>query len=109
MGWVLEGSSWVKNMAVSSSAGSTQKAVLAAPPQANSPALDSAFAFTAQHREAEPEPEAVERHLREQRPPIGFQIHVAGKVVARHQRDGAGAEQPHPIQLAAAQQESGIG
>jgi hypothetical protein len=30
---VLEGSSWVKNDTVSASAGSTQNAVLAAPPQ----------------------------------------------------------------------------
>src|SRR6185503_15243548 len=101
---VLEGSSWVKNMAVSSSAGSTQKAVLAAPPQANSPALDSVLAFTASFSTEKPSPktEAVERHLREQRPPIGFEVHVTGKVISRHQRDGAGAEQPHPIQLASA-------
>ena len=34
---MLDGSSWVKKSAVISSRGSTQKAVLAAPPHANSP------------------------------------------------------------------------
>lgn len=36
-----DGTSWVMKTAVISSAGSTQKAVLAAPPQASSPADDS--------------------------------------------------------------------
>jgi len=46
IGWVLDGRSWVRKTAVTSSTGSTQKAVLAAPPHPNSPLPDSTRFYT---------------------------------------------------------------
>jgi hypothetical protein len=98
-GWVLEGGSWLKNMAVGSPAGSTQKAVLAAPLQANSPALDSVLAFTGS---LSTEMNGISANSGR---PWASRSAFAGMAVARHQCDGAGAEQPHPVQLASAQEE----
>ena len=53
---MLDGSSWVKNSAVMSSTGSTQKAVLAAPPQAYSPALDSTLLAAGSSTTEKPRP-----------------------------------------------------
>jgi hypothetical protein len=54
-----------------------------------------------------PSPKPLIGHLSEQWPPICLQIHVTGEIVTRHQRDGAGAEQPHPVQIASSQEKLG--
>ena len=86
IGCVLDGSSWVRNSAVMSSTGSTQNAVLAAPPQPNSPtrARHLGLHRVDRDREAEPEADAVERRLGEQRPAERGEVGAAGQVVARH-------------------------
>jgi hypothetical protein len=99
---VLDGISWVMKMAVSCSAGSTQKKVLAAPPQASSPGLDRTLLADRVEQDREPEAVAdpVEGGLGEQPPPERLEIGPAGQVVAGHVGQGAAAEQARPVQLA---------
>ena len=106
---MLDGSSWVKNSAVIRSAGSTQNAVLAAPPQAYSPLVESTlfFAGIVDDREAEAEADAVEGRLREERAAELLEVDAARKVVARHVANGAAAEQSDPVELALAEQHLG--
>src|SRR6266516_7255469 len=51
------------------------------------------------HGEPEAEADPVERELRVERPAERVQIEAAGKMVARHVADRAGAQQPGTIQL----------
>ena len=103
---MLDGSSWVRNTAVMSSTGSTQNAVLAAPPHDELADRDSTLsaAGSCTHREAEPETDAVEGGLGEERPAEGLEVDTAGEVVQRHVAHRAGPEQPHAVELAAAAQ-----
>src|SRR5215217_3544429 len=98
MGYVLEGSSWVKNRAVRSSVGSTKKKVLAAPPQANSPSDASTRLGHGieRHGETEAEADPVEGRLGEQRAADRLGVAAAWEVVARHVAHGARAEDATP-------------
>lgn len=109
MGWVLDGSNWVRNCTVRSSTGSTQNVVLAAPPQLYSPGLEMTLAFTASMGDCEPQPEPhpVEGRLGVQGTTEGGQVAMFGQVVAHHVVDGTGTEQPHALQLAASTQHLG--
>ena len=90
-----------------SSRGSTQNAVLAAPPQASSPRERRTLLATGSSTdgEAEPEADAGERGLGEQRPPEGLQVGAAREVVGGHVVDGARAEQADAVELAAPAQQ----
>ncbi len=100
---MLDGSSWVRNSAVISSRGSTQKIGAGRP-------APGVLALRSQHlvgagvqddREAEPEADAVEAGLGEQRPTERLEVGVAGQVVAGHVVDRPRAEQPDAVELAA--------
>lgn len=56
MGWTLEGMHWDRKITVSSSVGSTQNAVPAAPPQLNSPSEPRSFCLAASWTTAKPSP-----------------------------------------------------
>ncbi len=86
------------NTAVTRSAGSTQNAVLAAPPHANSPALPSVWVAAGSRTTAKPSPNpvAVEGCLGEQGTAELDEIGAAGQVVARHVPHRAVTEHPHP-------------
>ena len=90
-----------------SSAGSTQNAVLAAPPQPNSPPRDGAPCLATgsiDDREAEAEADAVEGRLGEQRPAELLEVDAAGQVVAGHVATVREPSRRHAVELAAAEQ-----
>lgn len=59
IGCALDGMSWVKKLTVSSSAGSIQKAVEAAPPQDSSPSEQTTRPGTGSMTTAKPRPKPV--------------------------------------------------
>jgi hypothetical protein len=100
---VLDGSSWVMNVTVRSSTGSTQNAVLAAPPHPKSPTDpgDLRRHRVDGDRADEPEADAVEGGLAEQRAAERGEVGVPGQVVRGRVLDGARRQQAHPVELAA--------
>ena len=92
----------MKNMTVISSAGSTQKRVLAAPPQPYSPFDARPCRATGLSTTEKPSPKPVPSKgvSAEHAPAEALQVGAAGQLVAGHVVDGAGPEQPHAVQLA---------
>jgi hypothetical protein len=89
------------NTATSSSAGSTQKKVLAAPPQTPGHQRPRS---TRRRGKAEAEADPVIRRLAEQRLRHRGQIDPAGKVVRGHQVERLAADQPMVVQGSAVEQ-----
>src|SRR5664280_951223 len=89
-----------------SSAGSTQKAVLAMPPPANSPGEASTLFCTGSSTTENPSPTPCRQEWsRRTRAGRTLQIGPAGQVVARHVGHGAIAQQADAVELTAATQE----
>ena len=92
----------MKNRTVKSSTGSTQNSVLAAPPQAYSPALQgilrAAGSMTTENPSPKPTPGSDPV-------PTGFEKRAMSRatrqVVASHIRHGPRTQDPHAIELAA--------
>ena len=100
---MLLGNSCVKNCTVRSSTGSTQNAVLAAPPQRE---LADAAGHAGLHRvdghaDAEAEADPVERRLAEQRTTERGEVDAARQVVAGHVPHRAGGQDANAVELAA--------
>ena len=103
------GSSWVMNTTVRSRTrvDPVERARRAAPA-----VIADAAGHLGLHRvdgdaHAEPEADAVERRLAEQRPPEGREVGPAREVVGRHVVDRPGREEAHTVELAAAPQHLG--
>src|SRR5215211_5869677 len=109
MGYVLEGSSWVKNRAVRCSVGSTKKKVLAAPPQANSPSDASTRLATGSSVTEKPRPKPTPSKVvsANKRATDRFEVAAAREVVARHVAHGARAEDADSVELATSAQHLG--
>ena len=111
IGVAVEGSTCVMKIAISSSAGSIQNEVVAAPPQAYSPATpgNQRPRRVERHGNPEAEADAVVGRLREQRPRQFRQRPAAGQMIRRHQGQRLRADQPDAVQFAAVEQRAAEG